>query len=159
MTLPILTTLIIIWPLIGLIIFYSNFRFTTLIWVSSLRDSAWICIRNRFNTFWLYFLSYSLIWIIWGINLSEQFSTRISYSFIFFIILGLPPLIIFFLKTTIWITLRLTTSIILTISSWLIVLIYLRWIYIRVFTQVQISGSTVNWAWLSIIIFLSLFCI
>lgn len=145
--------LLLTWPFFALRqIFWANEWFS-LIWASSLRDRAWVCLRNSWKAFWYFFTLYTVIWVLWAqtkLHISLKFEHRLTRT-IFFLVLALPPRIFFFLKLQIWITLEWRLGVIIRAVRWGILIFYWKWIFLTFQTNRLFKNNKNFETWLIVI--------
>lgn len=128
--------ILITWPLLSIIFLYVNNEWLSLIWTSSIRDRAWMCLRPLWKYFWIFFIIYSILWITWRFRKTMQrlrFNKPITYI-IFILTLAIPPRILFFIKIIIWINLPFFLGVRLRSLSWLLLFFYWKWLLLTIIT-------------------------
>jgi len=145
--LPTFSLVLLAWPLIALYLLYSRYDFYSIIIASSISDSAWICLSYKINIFWLFFLLYSMLWLIWRGDQRRLMRNRSNNSVLFLMLLGLPPLVIFFLKINIWLNASLVIAVILGLRRWAMLILYLMWNNLRFYVQKLVFKSRRGWKW------------
>jgi len=151
-TLPGMNIWCVLWPVFSLFLFYSRFNFYRIILISRVVDSSWILLRYKLSAFWTYFLVYRAVWLIWA-NLQKAFhNLRSGASSLFWVLLGLPPTVIFWLKMSVWIHLTLAVRWVLTVSSWAILVRYLVWHNLNFFQVAHRVRPNTKWSWMAIIV-------
>jgi len=127
---------------------YSNTNWFSIMWTSSVIDTAWICLSSRWTQFWLYKILYTFLWISWMYQ-NKDWNSNYSASRVaqiqFLVQLGLPPLTTFFIKINILLQINITIRVCLIIFRWLIVFIYWSWINLFLLKLRLIKYRNNNW--------------
>jgi hypothetical protein len=149
----------IIFVIYALILIYGSFSVFRIILLRRVVDSAWILLLPKINYFWLYTLLYSAIWIIWARKNYDYRNTKSNNRFNFLILLSFPPFIFFLFKLLLWNNVQFRFNLLLTVSSWIVLMNYINLNLLNFHRMVYLFKSNAGYLWPSTIIVAPLFLI